>query len=281
MQGLIHLISRLPLKYLQILGAFLGLLMYWFSAKDKQLIRENLAQAQQKYPFIANPISIAKSAGQMLTDSLWIWQHPKEALQKTDLIHWDVVETAISEGKGLLMLTPHLGAFEMIPRVLAEYFPATIIYKPAKQAWLEKIITKGREHPRMNFVPANMQGVRQIARALAKGEAVGILPDQVPGNGDGVWAPFFGRYAYTAVLPAKIAQKNNIPTIVFTAIRKPNGKGWTIDAQRILEPFEQDPEQSATQLNSFLEKVIIQNPEQYLWMYNRYKHPTGAPLPPT
>jgi len=217
----------------------------------------------------------------MLTDSLWIWQHPTEALKKTELIHWDVVENAMAEGKGLLMLTPHLGAFEMIPRVLAEHFPATIIYKPAKQTWLNDLIEEGRAHPRMNFVPANMQGVRQIARALVRGEAVGILPDQVPGNGEGVWAPFFGKPAYTAVLPAKIALKNNIPTIVFSAIRKPYGDGWSMVAERLTEPFDSDPVTAATQLNHFLEQVIIKNPEQYLWMYKRYKHPAGAPLPPS
>lgn len=281
MHWLIHLIGRLPLKYLQSVGAFLGLLTYWFSPKDKALILENLSYAQELYSFNASPKEVAKSAGKMLTDSLWIWQHPEEALKKTELIHWDVVEQAMEEGKGLLMLTPHLGAFEMIPRVLAEHFPATIIYKPAKQAWLNDLIEEGRAHPRMNFVPANMQGVRQIARALVRGEAVGILPDQVPGNGEGVWAPFFGKPAYTAVLPAKIALKNNIPTIVFSAIRKPDGDGWSMFAQRISEPFSSDSVTAATQLNHFLEQVIIKNPEQYLWMYKRYKHPAGAPLPPS
>ena len=281
MHWLIHLIGRLPLKYLQSVGAFLGLLTYWFSPKDKALILENLSYAQELYSFNASPKEVAKSAGKMLTDSLWIWQHPEEALKKTELIHWDVVEQAMEEGKGFLMLTPHLGAFEMIPRVLAEHFPATIIYKPAKQSWLNDLIEEGRAHPRMNFVPANMQGVRQIARALVRGEAVGILPDQVPGNGEGVWAPFFGKPAYTAVLPAKIALKNNIPTIVFSAIRKPDGDGWSMFAQRISEPFSSDSVTAATQLNHFLEQVIIKNPEQYLWMYKRYKHPAGAPLPPS
>ncbi len=281
MHWLIHLIGRLPLKYLQSVGAFLGLLTYWFSPKDKALILENLSYAHQLYSFQANPKEVAKSAGKMLTDSLWIWQHPTKALQKTELIHWDIVENAMAEGKGLLMLTPHLGAFEMIPRVLAEHFPATIIYKPAKQHWLNDLIEEGRAHPRMNFVPANMQGVRQIARALVRGEAVGILPDQVPGNGEGVWAPFFGKPAYTAVLPAKIALKNNIPTIIFSAIRKPDGAGWSVIAQRMSEPFNTDPVAAATQLNHFLEQIIMNNPDQYLWMYKRYKHPIGAPLPPS
>lgn len=281
MQWLTFLLSRIPLRHLQSLGAFLGLLMYWFSPKDRALIHENLSFAQQVYTFKVDPQEVAKSAGKMLTDSIWIWQHPVQALQKTELIHWDIVEQAMLEGKGLLMLTPHLGAFEMIPRVLAEHFPATIIFKPAKQKWLHQLITQGRTHPRMNFVPANLQGVRQVARALARGEAVGILPDQVPGNGDGVWAPFFGKAAYTAVLPIKIAIKNKLPTIIFTAVRKPQGQGWAVIAERITEPFSNEPVCAATQLNQCLEKVIIKNPHQYLWVYKRYKHPAGAPLPPT
>ena len=279
MRWLTNILGLLPLKYLQYVGSFLGLLTYWFSPRDRKLILENLSLAKTHFKFEASPLEVAKSAGKMLTDSLWIWKHPKESIQLTELIHWDLVEEAVKEGRGLLMLTPHLGTFEMIPRVLAEYFPATIIYKPAKQKWLNDLIEEGRAHPRMNFVPANMQGVRQIARALTRGEAVGILPDQVPGNGEGIWAPFFGKPAYTAVLPAKIALKNNIPTIVFSAIRKPHGKGWSIIAARITESFHADAYLAAQQLNQFLEKVIIEHPEQYLWMYNRYKQPAGAPPP--
>ncbi len=279
MRWLTNILGYLPLKYLQYVGSFMGLLTYYFSARDKELILANLSLAKEQYHFKASPVEVAKSAGKMLTDSLWIWKHPENALALTELINWEVVERAINEGRGLLMLTPHLGTFEMIPRVLAEHFPATIIYKPAKQQWLNTLIEEGRSHPRMNFVPANMQGVRQIARALTRGEAVGILPDQVPGNGEGVWASFFGRPAYTAVLPAKIALKNNIPTIVFSAIRKPEGKGWSIYATRITEPFQADPLLAARQLNLFLEQLIIKDPEQYLWMYNRYKQPIGAPPP--
>jgi Kdo2-lipid IVA lauroyltransferase/acyltransferase len=280
MQALIHLLGRLPLKHLQNFGAFLGLLMYWFSKKDRKLIIENLKIAQSKYAFQANPKQVAISAGKMFSDSLWIWKHPNQALEMTEVSNWEVVEQAVAQGKGLLMLTPHLGTFEMIPRLLAEHFPATIIYKPAKQKWLENLIEKGRAHSNMNFVPANMQGVRQVARAISRGEAVGILPDQVPGNGEGIWAPFFNKPAYTAVLPAKIARKNLVPTIIFAAIRKPRGAGWLIHATLVDQVFDADPLVAATQLNTYLEKVIIQNPEQYLWMYRRYKQPTGAPPPP-
>jgi KDO2-lipid IV(A) lauroyltransferase len=133
----------------------------------------------------------------------------------------------------------------------------------------------------MHFVPANIQGVRQVARALQRGQAVGILPDQVPGDGDGVWVPFFGKLAYTAVLPAKLATKNQVPTIIFSATRKKIGLGWTIRAMRINKPFDADPSIAAEELNRAIEEVILKCPEQYLWGYNRYKQPAGAPSAPS
>jgi KDO2-lipid IV(A) lauroyltransferase len=271
--------GSLPLSWLQAIGSFLGLLTFHFSKNDRKYIMENTEYAEKAYSVKLDPIACAKSAGMMLTDSLWIWQNPSQALKLTEIMNWDIVENAVAEGKGLLMLTPHLGAFEMIPRVLAEHFNATIIFKPAKQAWLNSLIEKGRAHPRMNFVPANLQGVRQIARALQKGEAVGILPDQVPSGGEGVWAPFFGKYAYTTVLPAKLANKNGVPTIIFSAIRKPSGKGWIVYPARISSTFSSDSVTAATQLNVELEKVIMKHPEQYLWSYNRYKAPLGVTPP--
>jgi KDO2-lipid IV(A) lauroyltransferase len=277
---LIKLLSCLPLRHLQSIGAFLGLLTFWFSKKDRELIIENSGYAIAKYGIEIDPKAVAVSAGTMFGESLWIWTHPKKAFELTELVDWEEVDLAVKAGHGLLMLTAHLGSFEMIPMVLSKYFPATILYKAAKQSWLKRLIDEGRSDPRMNFVPANMQGVRQVARALSKGEAVGILPDQVPDSGEGVWAPFFGKPAFTSVLPTKISLKHGVPTIIFLATRKPRGQGWRIQASRLHAEFDNDPLKAATQLNEILEKLIIQYPEQYLWMYKRYKHTAGAPLPP-
>jgi KDO2-lipid IV(A) lauroyltransferase len=279
MRWIIYLLGYLPLRWLQLIGALLGFLTFQFSKSDRRYILENTALAAKKYGVKINPVACAKSAGMMLTDSLWIWRNPHKALSITEIQDWHLVETAFAEERGLLMLTPHLGAFEMIPRVLAEHFTATIIYKPAKQAWLNELIEIGRAHPQMNFVPANLQGVRQVARALQRGEAVGILPDQVPGEGEGIWAPFFGKLAYTAVLPAKIANKNAVPTIIFSAIRKPKGQGWVMHAKRLTTPLSAISAQSAQQINEALEEVIMAHPEQYLWSYNRYKAPIGVIIP--
>lgn len=277
---IIKSLGRLSLKTTQSLGIFLGILAYIGSKRYRELLNTHLGDAAKQYGFRARPWSAAKSAGLMLSDSLWIWNNHQLALAKTQVHDWHLIESALEEGKGLLLLAPHLGAFEIIPRILALHFPATILYKPAKQKWLNDIIEAGRAHPNMNFVPANMQGVRQIARALQKNEVVAMLPDQVPGVGDGVWAKFFGRFAYTVVLPAKIARRNNVPTFLMASRRLPAGRGWEIHIERMNEPFSEDPIEAATQLNSALEKIIVSNPDQYLWGYNRYKHPAGAELPP-
>lgn len=162
---------------------------------------------------------------------------------------------------------------------MAQHFPATILYRPARQAWLNEVIEEGRAYPNMHFVPTNLHGVRQMTRALNRGEAIGILPDQVPSGGEGVWVPFFGRSAYTTPLPARLANRNNTPVIMFTAKRKALGKGWLMQAKR-LEPLSEDPTIAAAELNIAIENAILVAPNQFIWAYNRYKHPSGAQLPP-
>jgi len=216
----------------------------------------------------------------LFSDSLWIWRNPAKALKLVEVQNWDVVEAAIGEGHGLVMLTPHLGGFEIIPRVLAQHFPATILYRPSRQEWLNEVVEEGRAYPNMHFVPTNLNGVRQMTRALTRGEAIGILPDQVPSGGEGVWVPFFGRPAYTTPLPARLANRNNTPVVMFTAKRKGIGQGWLMQATR-LEPLSEDATVAAAELNLAIENAVLVTPEQFIWSYNRYKHPTGAELPPS
>lgn len=222
----------------------------------------------------------AAASGQLFSDSLWIWRNPKKALSLVEVQDWGLVEEAINEGHGLVMLTPHLGGFEIIPRVLAQHFPATILYRPSRQEWLNKVVEEGRAYPNMHFVPTNLNGVRQMTRALTRGEAIGILPDQVPSGGEGVWVPFFGRPAYTTPLPARLANRNNTPVVMFTAKRKGLGKGWLMQAKR-LAPLSEDSMLAAAELNAAIENAILVAPNQFIWAYNRYKHPSGAELPPS
>jgi KDO2-lipid IV(A) lauroyltransferase len=272
-------VASLPLGLAQILGGLGGIMAYAFFPHFRSLFQENYRHAMQVHGRTTHSLRAAAGSGMLFIDSLWIWHNPQKALSRANVQDWGLVDQAIQEGKGLVMLTPHLGGFEIIPRILANHFPATILYRPARQEWLNDLIEEQRAYPNMHFVPTNLQGVRKMVKALQEGEAIGILPDQVPSGGDGVWVKFFNRYAYTTPLPARLANRNQTPVILFSAIRKSLGQGWIIKAQR-LKVFSEDPHHAATQMNEAIEAVILEAPEQFIWSYNRYKHPEGAELPP-
>ncbi len=272
-------VASLPLGLAQLLGSLGGIGAYAFSSHFRGLFQENYRHAMHLHGRTIHSLKAAAASGMLFIDSLWIWHNPQKALERADVQDWSLVDQAVQEGKGLVMLTPHLGGFEIIPRILANHFPATILYRPARQEWLNDLIEEQRAYPNMHFVPTNLHGVRKMVKALQEGEAIGILPDQVPSGGDGVWVKFFNRYAYTTPLPARLANRNQTPVILFSAIRKSFGQGWIIKAQR-LETFSEDPYQAATQMNEAIEAVILEAPEQFIWSYNRYKHPEGAELPP-
>ena len=277
---MLHTIAAMPLGFAQVIGGGLGLLAFIGSKHYRSLFKQHYLSVATQNHFPVRMWSAACASGMLFSDSLWIWRNPKKALSFTEIRNWDVVDKAINEGHGLVMLTPHLGGFEIIPRVLAQHFPATILYRPARQDWLNAVVEEGRAHPNMHFVPTNLQGVRQMTRALIRGEAIGILPDQVPSGGDGIWVPFFGRPAYTTTLPARLANRHHTPVVMFTAKRKGLGQGWLMQASR-LDPFSEDPSTSCCELNKAIEAAILIAPEQFIWAYNRFKHPIGAELPPT
>ena len=272
-------IGGLPLWLAQLLGGCGGIIALLFSKQFRELFNKNYSRAMALHGIKQRPLIAAAASGMLFMDSLWIWYNPKKALTKTQFINWEMVDKAIQHGRGLIILSPHLGGFEIIPRYIAQHFPATIMFRPARQEWLNEIVVLGRAYPNMNFVPANLQGVRAMTRTLKEGGAIALLPDQVPSSGDGVWASFFNQNAYTTTLPARLSNRNQTPVILFSAIRKSLGQGWVVEV-RLLEPFSENSEKAAVQMNQAIEEAILKAPEQFIWSYNRYKHPEGAPLPP-
>jgi KDO2-lipid IV(A) lauroyltransferase len=276
----LNTIALLPLALVQVIGAFLGMLAYVGSKQYRSLFRPQYESVIRARGLQFKLWTAVLASGMLFSDSLWIWRNPKKALAITAVHNWNIVQDAMSEGKGMIILCPHLGGFEIIPRYLAQHFPATIMYRPSRQEWLNEVVEEGRAYPNMHFVPTNINGVRQMTRALSKGEAIAILPDQVPSGGDGIWANFFGRPAYTTTLPIRLANRHNTPAVMFTARRSVLGRGWTIDAKR-LDSFSDDPNIAVKELNTAIENAVLVAPEQFIWSYNRYKHPAGAELPPS
>jgi len=199
------------------------------------------------------------------------------------------VDAAHEAGRGLVLLTPHLGCFEITAQAYAERYarrhgPITVRYRPARKAWLRELVANSRHKPGLiAAAPATLAGVRQMIRALRRGETIGLLPDQVPPEGMGAWAPFFGKPVYTMTLAARLVQQTGASLLLIWGERLPRGAGYVVHFEPFGETLPADPEaqaESAAAVNRAMERLIMQRPEQYLWGYNRYKMPRQADVPP-
>jgi len=267
---LFRLLSFLPLHVLHNLGALAGWLAYGLSATYRRHLRENIAQAG----FRAERGAAVAEAGKTLLELPWVWLRPADvvAAQVVRVSGWELVEQAWQSGRGILFLTPHLGCFEIAAQYYARFAPITVLYRRPKQDWLAPIIEAGRG-ANLTLAAADMGGVRRLIRALKSGQAAGMLPDQAPGLGEGEWAPFFGRPAYTMTLAARLAQGGATVLLAY-AERLHYGAGYHL---RLLAPAE--PLTTPAAVNRAIEALVRQCPQQYLWGYNRYKAPAGAPAP--
>ncbi len=285
MSLLFRFLACLPLAWLHALGALLGRLVYRLSATYRRHLQQNLALAYPAATATDLIPAIAREAGKGVLELPKVWLRPLEevAARVVQVSGWNLVESAWAEGEGIIFLTPHLGCFEITAQYYARQSalarpqaPITVLFRPPKLAWLGRIIAAGRargEH--LKLAPADLSGVRALIRALKRKEAVGLLPDQAPGAGEGKWLPFFGRPAYTMTLAARLSEAGG--RVIFAyGERLPQGRGYHLHLQAPSQPLTGDTEARAAQINRELETLIRQCPTQYLWGYNRYKRPRGA-----
>jgi Kdo2-lipid IVA lauroyltransferase/acyltransferase len=278
---LFDVLARLPLPVLHWIGSLFGWLTYLSSKRYAARLRENLqnaglarSESEQRRLLRTNICEMGKGVMELP----WVWRRPlQEVVASVQQCHgWEYFKAAHARGKGVIALTPHFGCFEVIGLYIAARMPMTCMYRPPRWKFLDTLMHEGRERGQMKLAPADLGGVRQLLKALKKGQIIGVLPDQVPGNGEGEWAPFFGRPAYTMTLIGRLAEASGASVVMCHNERLPRGEGFVLH----FTPLSFDTGISIPrQMNAALEEVIRNHPEQYLWSYNRYKVPRGV-LPP-
>ncbi|HEY4373944.1 MAG TPA: lysophospholipid acyltransferase family protein [Burkholderiales bacterium] len=277
-------VSRLPLSLLHAIGGAAGAVAWHLPASFRRHIAANMTQAGYADPALHR--AAAREIGRAMLEIPAIWLRPLEAVARlvVETQGWEHIEAAQAANRPIVFLTPHLGCFEITAQAYAHRTrpdkPITALYRPPRKAMLTPLITAGRNRPNMRLAAADLGGVRALIRALRNGEAVGLLPDQAPRFGEGVWAPFFGRPAFTLTLVRRLVRAGNAVILLAFAERLPRAAGYRL----VILPFEgalsEDEAEAATQMNQALESLIRRIPTQYLWNYNRYKVPPGVPQPP-
>ena len=276
MLALYRFVARWPLGLLHVLGAALGWLTWAASPTYRRRIRANAALAG--YSFARVRASVAH-AGRMAAEMPRLWFGAPVPVEWRGAEHLD---QAYAARRGIVFMTAHLGCFEIVPQAAsarhhAEYGPITVLYRPARQAALAEVVAMARRREGLETAPTTLAGVRQMIKALRAGRAVGLLPDQVPPEGQGVWSPVFGQPAYTMTLAARLLQQTGAVPLLVWGERLPRGQGFRVHFEPFPEPLSDDLDTAVAQINRAMESLIRQCPQQYLWGYGRYKQPRGTP----
>jgi len=272
---LMGLAAPLPLVILHAVGAILGWAMYGLSPTYRRHLRGNLEAAG--YRDAATRRAAIANAGRLVAEipALWLRPRPELAALARRIDGWEHAQAARAAGKAIVFLTPHLGCFELPHKIIAERVPVTVLYRAPKFSWLEPVIEEGRGQHNVHLARADRSGVRKLLAALLRKEAVFILPDQVPGEGEGEWVEYFGKPAYTMTLAARLAARPGVACLLVFGERLPSGAGYALHLRAL--PAAEPGESGARHINRALEALIRECPGQYLWGYNRYKRPRGAP----
>jgi KDO2-lipid IV(A) lauroyltransferase len=275
MTVLFRLLSHLPLWALHGLGWALGWIAFLGSADYRRRFLENVALAGVGR---GSWFAAVGESGRLIAELPRLW------LGQPVPVFWDGaehVEAALAEAKGIVFLTPHLGCFEITAQAYATRYgvagqPMTVLFRPPRKAWLHEVVMQSRQRPGLATASTTMAGVKQLIKALKSGQCVGLLPDQVPPEGLGVWAPFFGKPAYTMTLSARLALQTGATVLAAWGERLSWGRGYVVHVMPLPQVLSPDMTQAAAQINAAMEGLILKKPQQYLWGYARYKTPKAT-----
>ncbi|MGF1546635.1 MAG: lysophospholipid acyltransferase family protein [Thiotrichales bacterium] len=270
------LLGRLPLRLDQSLGRGIGRLAWWFAKRERHTALINLRRCfPDQSPAWHEEIAKAslRELGAAMLEMPRIWRLGQRELDAL-LVNPEALDEIMAiyrNGHGLVVATPHLGSWEFIGSLFAAHTRMTTLFRPSRVPALDPIIKAGRESLGAQLAPTDQSGVRAMVRALSRGDCVGILPDQEPSRGNGVFADFFSHPAYTMVLLPRLVSRQQVPVVALFAERLANGRFLLHHHWIGTGLYDADPYTACTELNRSVERLVRQRPEQYNWIYKRFR----------
>lgn len=272
-----RLCAMLPLRGAHALGAALGSILALIPGRIRRITQCNvelcfpeLSPAEQRRLASRSLRGTGRTVAE--TGALWHWPPDRVLGLIKEVEGRAPVDAALQAGRGGILMTPHLGNWELVGLYCSTVYPLTSLYRPPRMKGLETYMRESRERFGAKLVPTNAGGIRHLYRALARGEFIGLLPDQEPQAGSGVFAPFFGIEAYTMTLLARLLEKHDVPVFFVYSERLPRGAGFRIRFAPMTGDFDRtDPVSVCTVMNAGVEACVRRIPEQYQWNYKRFR----------
>jgi KDO2-lipid IV(A) lauroyltransferase len=276
--ALLALTAALPLRLARALGCCIGLLAWWRQGRSAQVTRCNLEHCFRGVsPRERERLARASllQTGAAIAELGLAWHGSRAAILRAITATHGIPAVSAAHGRGLLVLAPHIGNWEVLLQFLQGLGQCTVLYRPPRQRVLGTLALAGRTRHGLRAVPASTAGVRELLRSLQRGETVVVLPDQEPARGSGRFAAFLGEPAWTSVLPHALTQRTGCAVRLGCCLRTEQGFEIRFDA---LEPafLGEDVDIALAAMNRAIEGVVRQAPAQYQWEYKRFRtRPSG------
>jgi len=277
LRGVMRLLAWLPLSLLHKLGRLLGSLFNVLPTKARRVTAHNLASCYPQLEERQRQDLVRSSLQHTACSILEMGKAWLPAVNKTVKLirdsegHEDFM-AAIQARKGVILLAPHLSNWEIFGHYATNGIPARFMYQPPRSAAMDRLLKEGRSRGGVIMAPTNRKGVAVLLAALQRGELVGVLPDQVPPDGSGEFAPFFGEPAYTMTLVSKLARRTGAAVFCGFALRLPGGAGFKAIFKRVANGvYSEDMQESLRTMNAAIEECVELAPDQYQWEYKRFR----------
>jgi KDO2-lipid IV(A) lauroyltransferase len=272
---LIRIAALLPLPLDHAIGVLLGWLFYLVDNPHREVARRNIAlclpsllPSERRRMLRRALIETGKTA--MESPIMWLSSRGRTLSLVREEVGREVLDAALQKGKGVIIVAPHLGSWELVSLYCSTLHPITSLDRPLRRPELEPMVLKGRVRFGAELVPTDTKGVRSLFQALAANELVGIPPDQDPRHSGGIFAPFFGIQANTMTLISRLAQKSGATPVLTVAERLSWGRGFRLHFLP-LETNVEDLEAHVAAINRTVEQMVLRFPEQYQWTYKRFR----------
>ena len=281
----LRLCAWVPLPVLHGFGVCLGWLLFLIPSRSRHIAETNIAlcwptlSRSQQRTLVRRCLA---ETGKTLFETGALWLRPGENVLRL-IKHTDgseLVEQAIAKGNGVILATPHLGAWEGAGLFCAARFNITCLYRPPRKPGLEQWLVTARSRLGGQYIAATTTAIRTLHKTLKHGQAVAMLPDQEPHAGAGIYAPFFGIPAYSMTLLARLAARSATPVIFVWCERLSWGRGYQLHfrkAANITNPANIDAAVAAS--NQAIENCIRECPSQYQWSYRRFRSRPDSEAP--
>jgi len=276
-------LAILPFGMLQIIGALFGMFIARLplsfnrvALKNIEICFPDLSPQQQKDLARRSVRNTIISAFEHA--ALWCWPAERLAPQIKDVENEMIAQAGLAKGKGVILLAPHLSSWEISQGYVCGRYAFSAVYKPLRKKEMEEFVFGARKRAGMQLLPTTPSGLRKVYAALKENQMVCILPDQVPGRKNGVFSTFFGKPVWTMTLINRLAQKTNATVIIGACYRLGIGKGFKLAVYPVDATIaDADPVIGANALNKAIEQIVLSAPDQYHWIYKRFKmQPDGS-----